>query len=259
MYRIALTAVACLATVSSALAQERGQLELEDRLADVQSSSTTLDDQTDVAITIYNNNLALVKDTRTVSMLPGESALRFMDVAQQIMPETVSLQSLSEPGSRRILEQNHEYDLMSPQKMMEKYVGESVRLINLSTEIGFEEREAKLLSMNQGPVYEIDGDIYLGHPGNVVLPEIPENLIAKPTLVWLIDNNATYQKIEVTYLTRGIGWRADYVVTMDKAEKEAAIEAWVTLNNQSGTAYENAKLKLVAGDVNQVTPAAPAP
>lgn len=257
MMRIVIAAAAVLSITAAVFAQEPRQVELEDQLDGVQSSQTTLEDQTDIAITIYNNNLALVKDTRNVTLLPGESALKFMDVAQQIMPETVSLQSLTEPGSLRILEQNYEYDLMSPQKMMEKYVGERVRLINFNTEIGFEEREAELLSVNQGPIYEIDGEIYLGHPGNVVLPEIPENLIAKPTLVWLIDNDATDQKIEATYLTRGIGWRADYVVTMDKAEKQAAIEAWVTLNNQSGTAYQNAKLKLVAGDVNQVTPQAP--
>lgn len=255
--------MACIAVAAGAsfhaMAQQPEPLKLEDKLGAMQTSSTTIEDQTDVAVTVYNNNLALVKDTRKVKLLPGESALNFMDVAQQIMPETVSLRSVSEPGSLRILEQNYEYDLMSPEKLMEKYVGKTVRLVNLHSDIGFEEIEAELLSVNQGPIYKVGDEIYLGHPGNVVLPEIPENLIAKPTLVWLIDNDATDQEIEATYLTRGIEWRADYVVTLDKAEKVAAIEAWVTLNNQAGTAFEDAKLKLVAGEVNQVMPEAPVP
>jgi hypothetical protein len=214
------------------------------------ANETTVDDQTDVAVTIYNRDLALVRDTRKITLFPGEISLAFMDVAQRIKPETVSLRSVSQPGALRILEQNYEYDLMSPQKLMEKFVGKDVRLVNFSNQLGFNEVDAKLLSMNQGPIYEIDGKIYLGHPGNVVLPEIPENLIAKPSLIWLLDNRGTDQEVEVTYLTNGMSWKSDYILTYDEEAGAMAVDAWVTLANQSGTSYKNAQLKLVAGDVN---------
>lgn len=216
--------------------------------------ASTLADQTSVAVTVYNNNLALVRETRKVKLLPGEQELRFMDVAEQIKPETVSLGSLSAPGTLRILEQNYEYDLISPEKLMEKYVGKDIRLINKNNEIGFFEQGAKLLSVNGGAVYEIDGDIYLGHPGNVVLPEMPDNLISKPTLVWTLDNDGTDHDIEVAYQTNGISWSADYVVHYDEPNGKLGLEGWVTLNNQSGATYNNATLKVVAGEVNIVQP-----
>jgi hypothetical protein len=215
-----------------------------------EGAETTLQDQTDVAVTVYNNNLALVRDRRKVSLYPGNVSLRFADVAQQIRPETVSLQSISEPGAIHILEQNYEYDLMSPSKLMEKYVGKKVRLVNLSTEISFNQVEAQLLSVNEGPIYQVGNDIYLGYPGQVVLPEIPENLIAKPSLIWLLDNDGTDHEIEVTYLTGGIDWRADYVIALSRDDTTMDLTGWVTLNNQSGATYTNAQLKVVAGEVN---------
>jgi len=217
-------------------------------------AESTLADQTDVAVTVYNNDLALVRDKRDVKLLPGETSLTFMDVAEKIRPETVSLRSLTAPDALRILEQNYAYDLMSPEKLMEKYVGKQVRLVNLSTEVNYTEKEATLLSTNGGPVYKVNNEIYLGFPGQVVLPEIPENLIAKPSLIWLLANSGTDHTVEATYLTGGIGWRADYVVTLDRSDMQMDLEGWVTLNNQSGAQYTNAQLKLVAGDVNVVRP-----
>jgi hypothetical protein len=211
-------------------------------------------DQTDMAITIYNSNLALVKDQRSINLLSGEQRLTFADVAQLIKPETVLLRSISNPGSIRILEQNYEFDLLSPQKLLEKYVGKDVELINFDTTKSTHRVTARLLSINNGPVYKVGEKIYLGYPGNVVLPEVPENLIAKPSLVWLLDNQSMNQKVEVSYLTGGISWKADYVLNIDEEESVFDIDAWVTLNNQSGTAYKNAILKLVAGDINQVRP-----
>jgi hypothetical protein len=236
-------------------APDKPQLTLTDTLnGAVNASETTVADQTDVAVTVYNNNRALVRDRRTVKLLPGEVSLKFMDVAQQIMPETVSLKSLSAPGQLHILEQNYEYDLMSPQKLMEKYVGRDVRLVNTDTEQNFTEVNAKLLSVNEEPVYQIGDEIYLGHPGNVVLPKIPEELIAKPTLIWLLNNDGTDHEIEATYLTNGLSWKADYVLSVNKDDSAMDLEGWVTLDNQSGTAYNNAQLQLVAGQVNVVQP-----
>jgi len=229
------------------------ETKLNDRLKDsLVSAETTLQDQTDVAVTIYNNDLALVRDRRNVKLLPGVQSLKFMDVAEKILPETVNLKSISAPGTLAILEQNYAYDLMSPTKLMEKYVGKEVRLVNLSTEVSFSQVDAELLSVNDGPIYKVGKDIYLGHPGQVVLPEIPENLIAKPTLIWILQNSGTDHQIEVTYLTADIGWCADYVLTLDKAETNMDLEGWVTLNNTSGAQYTNAQMKVVAGEVNIV-------
>jgi len=221
---------------------------------EAEPATSTLEDQKDVAVTIYNNNRALVRDRRTITLGEGEIALRFMDVAQQIQPETVSLKSLTHPDQLGILEQNYEYDLMSPQKMLEKYVGKNVRLINQNNDLNFIEVEAKLLSLNEGPVYEINGEIYLGHPGNVVLPDIPNDLIAKPTLVWLLQNGAAEQELEATYLTGGMSWKADYVLNVNEDTTKMNLDGWVTLNNQSGATYTDAQLKLVAGEVNIVQP-----
>lgn len=218
------------------------------------AAESTLADQTDVAVTAYNNDLALVRDRRHVSLPSGELSLKFMDVAEQIRPETVSLRSVSAPGSLQILEQNYEYDLISPAKLMEKYVDKPVRLVNFSTEIGFTSVDAELLSVNQGPVYRVNGEIYLGHPGTVVLPEIPGNLISKPSLIWALENQSAEQDIEVTYLTRGLQWRADYVVTLARSDTSMDLAGWVTLDNKSGATYTNAQLKLVAGEVNVAQP-----
>lgn len=227
-------------------------LQLRDTLAEMgYDGRSTVEEQTDVAVTVYNNNLALVRDRRKVKLMPGEVSLQFMDVAGSIQPETVSLVSLTDPAALRILEQNYEYDLMSPEKLMEKYVGRDVRLVNKDNELAFAEITAKLLSVNNGPIYQIGSDIYLGHPGNVVLPEIPPNLIAKPTLAWLLDNQGTDHDIEVTYLTGGLTWKADYVLTLGADATNMDLVGWVTLNNQSGAAYNNAELKLVAGEVNR--------
>ena len=218
----------------------------------VAALETTLSDQTDVAVTVYNNDRALVRDRRKLSLAPGTLTLRFMDVAAAIQPETVSLVSLNDGGNLHILEQNYEFDLMSPEKLMEKYVGREVTLVNKSNDLNFFEQKAKLLSVNNGPIYEVEGKIFLGHPGQVVLPELPGELIAKPTLVWLLENGGRDHEVEATYLTSGMSWKADYVVTMNREETKMNLEGWVTLNNQSGTTYQNAQLKLVAGDVNVV-------
>ncbi len=232
---------------------ESPRLRINDPLSgSITSRETTLSDQKDVAVTVYNNGRALVRDRREIPLLPGTVALQFSDVAEQVRPETVSLRSMNDPGRLFILEQNYEYDLMSPQKLMEKYVGKEVRLINKHEDYDFYEQPARLLSMNNGPVYEINGDIYLDHPGTVVLPEIPDDLIARPSLIWLLDNQGTDHDVEVTYMTGGMSWKADYVLSLNREETAMDVTGWVTLTNQSGATYTNAELKLVAGDVNIV-------
>ena len=112
---------------------------------------------------------------------------------------------------------------------------------------------ATLLSNNGGPIFKIGDEITFGHPGRIIFPGVPENLISKPTLVWLIENSlSSVQRVEASYLTNGINWRADYVVTLNDKDDRADLSGWVTIDNKSGTTYKNAKLKLVAGDVNRV-------
>src|SRR6266849_4110692 len=166
--------------------------------------SVTRDDQREVMVTIYNGNLGLVKDLREARLPAGMSEVQFMDVAALIDPTTVHLKSLTDALGLKILEQNYEYDLLSSQKLMEKYVGRKVRLYQGDGTF----HEATLLSTN-GPVFEINGQIHMGHYGRLVLPSLPENLVAKPTLVWLLRNQtARPQRIEASYLTSGITWKA---------------------------------------------------
>jgi len=219
-----------------------------------ESLSTGVDDQTGVAVTIYNVNLGLVKDQRNIKLQKGVGELRFMDVASQIIPTSVHIKSLVNPDSLQVLEQNYEYDLLNPQKLLDKYVGKEVKLY---TRNPYSEREeivtATLLSNNGGPIFKIGDEITFGHPGRIIFPGVPENLIPKPTLLWLLENSLTsLQKVEASYLTNGINWRADYVVTLNERDDRADLSGWVTIDNRSGTTYGNARIKLVAGDVNRV-------
>jgi len=209
--------------------------------------AVTREVQKDVMVTIYNGNLGLVKDVREVRLPVGLTEAQFMDVAAQIDPTTVHLRSLSDPTGLRILEQNYEYDLLSSDKLLEKYVGKTVRLYQSDGTF----HEAKLLS-TAGPVFEINGQIHLGYSGRMVLPALPENLVAKPTLVWLLRNQtAAAQRVEASYLTGGITWKADYVMVVNDSDTRSDLTGWVTIDNKSGATYGNAALKLVAGDVNR--------
>ena len=211
------------------------------------AQAVTAQDQRDLALTIYNGNLGLVKDVREVRLGSGSRQVQFMDVAALIDPTSVHLKSLTDPKGLKILEQNYEYDLLSSQKLMEKYVGRKVRLYQGNGSY----LEATLLSTN-GPVYDINGQIYMGHHGNIVLPSLPENLVSKPTLVWLLRNQTTApQRIEASYLTSGMTWKADYVMILNAADDRADLSGWVTLDNRSGATYKDAALKLVAGDVHR--------
>ncbi len=218
-------------------------------------TKSTLDDQVAVEVTVYNANLGLVKDTRKIKLPKGkENELQFMDVASFIMPVTVHAKSLTAPDQFKVLEQNYEYDLMNQEKLLDKYVGKKIKLMENNQ---YQDRkiivDATLLSNNNGQIYQIGDEIYLGYPGYQVLPKIPENLIAKPTLTWLYGNNtAGAQELQVSYLTNNIGWKADYVLVLDKTDAKADLFGWVTIDNKSGAIYKDAKLKLVAGDVNRV-------
>ncbi|MDI7259652.1 MAG: DUF4139 domain-containing protein [Thermodesulfobacteriota bacterium] len=216
--------------------------------------TSTLKDQQEVAVTIYNSNIGLVKDTRLIDLKPGIHELKFMDVAGKIDPTTVHIKSLINGSSLSILEQNYEYDLLSPQKLLEKYVGQKVQLATFNNETKKEEIiEATLLSTQGGNIFQIGDKIHIGHYGRILLSKIPENLISQPTLVWMLESRLSRpQKVEASYLTSGINWKADYVAVLNKLDTMTDLTGWVTIDNRSGATYQNALLKLVAGDIHRV-------
>ena len=226
------------------------------RAKDDSTPNTTEKDQVDLAVTVYNSNVALVRDVRQISLPSGNFSLKFEDVAAAINPATVHFRSLSEPAKLSVLEQNYGYDLLDPNKLLEKYVGREVTVVHAESDNNttkWIETKALLLSDNNGPVWKIGNDIVTGLYGSQYrFPDVPENLYSKPTLLWTLSNNGpNAQKVEASYLTSNMNWNADYVLTVGRDDKSADLDGWVTLINNSGAAYENAKLQLVAGDVHR--------
>jgi hypothetical protein len=208
-----------------------------------------------VAITVYNDGFGLVREVRDVDVGTGRISLEFRDVSSRIEPNTVHVKG----RALSVLEQNYRYDLLSPQKLLEKYEGKKIKLYRWNKELGKDEvYEAEVLSVNDNqPVLKVGNEITYGFPARFAFAEVPANLIAEPSLVWLLDSKEPKQELEVTYLTQGFGWSADYVLTVgDEAAGSAVSHAdlvgWVTLQNNTSTTYENAQLKLVAGNVQRV-------
>ncbi len=219
--------------------------------------TTTLADQSDLALTVYNSNLSLVRDVRQLTLPPGDSLLRFMDIAASINPATVHFRSLTEPSKLSVLEQNYEYDLLDPTKLLQKYVDREVTLVRPKLSSGtteYEEVKATLLSLNGAPVWKIGNEIVTGVSyESIRFPELPENLYERPTLLWTLENaGARRHRVEASYLTANLSWSADYVLNVAKDESSGDLDGWVTLVNHSGTAFKNASLQLVAGDLHRV-------
>ncbi|HTO71119.1 MAG TPA: DUF4139 domain-containing protein [Myxococcota bacterium] len=215
---------------------------------------STPDDRAELGITVYSSGFGLVREVRTLPLAKGKSELEFGGVAETIQPETVEIHALGSSGFR-VLEQNYRYDLLSPDKLLEKYVGKNVRVLRWSESKGRdEERDATVLSAGPPPILRVGDEITWAFPGRISFPEIPKNLIAHPTLVWLLESGAEKPKVEVSYLAQSMSWKADYVLAIDDKDQSGDLFGWVTLDNKSGAAYANAKLQLVAGDVHRVTP-----
>ena len=215
--------------------------------------TTTIDDQVDLAVTVYNSDIALVRDVRSIDLSRGTSDLHFMDIAATVNPTTVHFRSLTEPARVGVLEQNYQYDLLEPEKLLKKYVGRDVTLVRQRN--GREEEvQAHLVSYNSAPVWRIDGQIVTGlHADHIRFPELPGNLYARPTLIWTLANEgATRHRVEASYLATKLSWNADYVLRVARDDKAGDLDGWVTVRNGSGTAFQNASLQLVAGDLNRV-------
>jgi hypothetical protein len=223
--------------------------------------STSLNDQTDLAVTVYNSNIALVRDVRQLTLPTGYFRLKFMDIAATVNPATVHFRSLTEPAKLGVIEQNYEYDLLEPAKLLHKYVGKEITLERSYVENNTTRREqfkATLLADNNGTVWKVGNDIITNLAvESYHFPEVPANLYDRPTLLMSVENSgARKQQVEASYLATNLSWNADYVLTVARDDKAADLDGWVTLANNSGTAFHNARLQLVAGDLNRVQPPA---
>jgi hypothetical protein len=221
------------------------------------AQSTTLSDQTDLNVTVYNSNIALVRDVRQLTLPSGLINLKFADIAATVNPATVHFRSLTDPDKLSVIEQNYEYDLLDPAKLLHKYVGREVTLVRSFRENGetkHEDVKATLLADNNGPVWKIGNDIVTGGAfEGYRFPEVPPNLYERPTLLMSLENSgARKQQIEASYLAGNLSWNADYVLTVGREDKAADLDGWVTLANTSGTAFHNARLQLVAGELNRL-------
>jgi hypothetical protein len=237
--------------------QDKPTQEKEAPRASGPDQSTSLTDQTDLNVTVYNSNIALVRDVRNLNLPSGTFRLKFMDIAATVNPATVHFRSLTDPEKLGVIEQNYEYDLLEPAKLLHKYVGKEVTLIRTSQENGTTKREeikATLLSDNNGQVWKIGNDIVTGgYAESYRFPEVPANLYDRPTLLMSLENSGPRkQQIEASYLAGNLSWNSDYVLTVARDDKAADLDGWVTLVNNSGTAFHNARLQLVAGDLNRV-------
>jgi hypothetical protein len=205
--------------------------------------------QGDVSVTIYNDNLALVQDVRQITLPQGVTRQEFPDVSAQIRAETVSLSA----ADTSIVEQNFDYDLLSPAAMMEKAVGQTVTIVRINPATGAETREvAKVLAVNNGVVLQIGSRIEVlrddGLPVRVIFDRVPPNLRARPTLSVTLDSGrAGARPVTLSYLTPGLGWKADYVALFDEGRGKIDVQGWITLTNNTGTTFANADTVLVAG------------
>lgn len=209
--------------------------------------------QGDMSVTIYNDNLALVQDVRQLNITKGINRVEFPDVSAQIRPDTLSFAA----DGTAIIEQNFDFDLLSPDKLMEKAVGQVVTIVRTNPATGAETRQqAKVLAVNGGVVLQIGQSIEVlrddGLPVRVIFDKVPANLRARPTLSVKLDSDrAGVRAAALRYLTPGLGWSADYVALFDAKAGRIDVQGWVTLTNTSGTTYTNANTLLVAGHVNQ--------
>ncbi len=239
--------------------------------AAISLAATVASAPTQSELTIYNGGFALVKQQRTLDLKTGMQQVGVEDVAQLIEANSVAIKSLSAPGSFNVLEQNYQYDLISPVAILNKAVGQPITfirtmdngtkdvlhgtLLSSPTAIVSQGNGQSTSSYNGMVIRTTDGKIVLNPVGEIQVDSLPTGLISKPTLVWLLDSErAGPNNIELSYLTRGMSWQSDYVLSLDKSGQVGDLKGWVTLNNNSGVTYENTKLKLLAGDVNRVNP-----
>jgi len=232
--------------------------------------TSTAKDMKGVSLTIYNQNFAVVRENRQISLREGVNFVRYEDVAAQIDPTSISFKSLTAPNAVAVREQNYQYDLLNPISILNKSVGKTVRFKQVHPDGKVEILEGTLLNpptaivgqtdaggggtVYQGLVIRLkDGRIVLNPTGQIELTELPEGLVSRPSLLWKLDvDRAGTHNTQVSYLANGITWKADYVAVVNKDETMVDLTGWVTIDNRSGATYSDAQLQLLAGDVRRV-------
>ncbi|MBI1804970.1 MAG: hypothetical protein HY033_11815 [Ignavibacteriae bacterium] len=233
-----------------------------------QMKQRAANERTRVDLTIYNQNLSLIREERTLNISSGLSHVVIPDIPATIDGTSLHFSSLTDPLSVRVLEQNYQYDLVSQSKLLEKYIGKDVQFVRLNEEtkkeyivtgklltagFGAQPMPRSNYTFVDGMVAEINGKIEINPAGRLILPDLPEGLILKPQLEWLVENTRPGEhKTEISYLAGQLSWNANYVALLDKSDTKLDMTGWVTLTNNSGTTFKDAGLKLVAGDVNMV-------
>ncbi|MCM8765088.1 MAG: hypothetical protein NC830_07005, partial [Candidatus Omnitrophica bacterium] len=211
----------------------------------------------EISLTVYNQNFAIVRDVRIIELKEGLNVIKCFDIAALIEPESVSFKSLTAPDKCSVVEQNFEYDIVSTEKLLKKYMDKKIKIMTKDNNpyagyLSSYDRDHLIIAENiaTGPVYMITRE----NIRNIEFPQLPEGLITKPTLVWHISNTkAGKHLVELGYITQGINWQADYVAIVSEDEKNISLNGWVTIDNKSGSGYENAELKLMAGDVRRIS------
>jgi hypothetical protein len=209
----------------------------------------------DVAVTVYNQDLGLVREQREISLEKGIHTQDLSDVAALIIPASVHLKSLTRPDALSVLEQNFQYDLVSRDRLLQKYIGKEIEIERYAgnNRDKKENIRGRLLSVNDGITLAMGDRIIINPEGEIMLPGLPEGLMLKPTLSWILQSSISgTHPVELDYMTRGMTWNADYVVVLAKDDKTIGLTGWVTIDNRSGVTYHDARLKVVAGDVNIV-------
>lgn len=217
---------------------------------------TTAKDRRDVIVTIYNDSRGLVREVRSVPLPKGRFDLKYADVADKIVPQSVHIVSRSDANAVDVIEQNYKFDVLTPSRLMERAVGTELTFVRENPATGAETRvKATLLARDNGDVYKVGNEIVIGHLGRPVFASLPPAFVSRPTLVWSLDNKAAPRahELEVAYLTGGMSWHADYVAVLSGDDKDSSLNGWVTLDNNSGASFDNARLALVAGNVHRAT------
>ena len=220
---------------------------------------STPESRESVSLTVYNGGFAVVRELRTIPLQRGLVSVRFEGVPSQIDPTSLSLASLSAPGSVSVREQNYQYNLISTQSVLDASVGQRIRLVRQIGDRVVAEEGVLISQPGQGRIVRLDdGRVLVDPDGTIELTTLPEGLLSRPSLLWQLQSDvAGPQRLEARYLTSGITWKADYVAVVNEAETALDLTGWVTLSNQSGASYQNAALQLIAGDVRRVQPEQP--
>ena len=215
---------------------------------------TDLDDRKEITLSIYNDNFAFIREIREVILPTGIAELRYRDIPERINPGSVRIRSLNRMGGMTCLEQNFEYLPVTPQRLMEYYVGHKVKLLEKDDFSGTQGAlEAELVSHHQGPIYRIGNEIHIGHPGRMVLPEIPDHFMDQASLLCKISTrSAGMHPLEVSYLTEDLDWEADYAISLNDDNTRGDLSAWITIQNNSETEFHDARIQLLAGKVSRI-------